>query len=352
MRKFGEYDLKKLSDSRMLYMRNPPKFVYALVAIIIVVLAGTIVWSAVTVKAQEVQVAGIIVSEDKQILYAGISGTISNIGFKEGDEIGAGDVIAEFDKTAIDLAIQRDEDAAAALNKQIECIDTMREHIVKGDPSQPFSQSPDEIQYYYMFRTYLSSFDSFNGNADLQNNLNDQMLSQLTSQRSTLLSNLTSTQAELNSYKAALSNYDVTAAIPGILHFDAPVVMGMMLQAGTQIGSISNPSADKMIEMYVTAGQRAKIDAGQECRFVIDGLAQTEYGSIRGTVRSISSDAILQNNGAYFRVLVDFDSKYIEDSKGGRINITNGMTVRAWVTYEKVTYLKYWMEQLGLGKYF
>ncbi|WP_048112614.1 HlyD family efflux transporter periplasmic adaptor subunit [Candidatus Methanoplasma termitum] len=125
----------------------------------------------------------------------------------------------------------------------------------------------------------------------------------------------------------------------------------MTLQAGSMIGSVSNPIADRYVDLYITAAQRALIDVGQECNFTIDGLAQTEYGSINGTVESISSDAITQEGGAYFRVKVSFDADYIQDSKGGKVNLSNGMTVRAWVTYEKVTYLKYWMEQLGLGKY-
>lgn len=51
-------------------------------------------------------------------------------------------------------------------------------------------------------------------------------------------------------------------------------------------------------------------------------------------------------------VIVEFDPQYVEDSKGNRTDISNGMTARVWVKYDKITYMKYWMEQIGLGKYF
>jgi len=130
------------------------------------------------------------------------------------------------------------------------------------------------------------------------------------------------------------------------------ILKGMYVQAGALVGSISGGDGDRVIEMYILSGDRSKIDIGQECRFTVDGLAQTEYGSLRGTVMDISSDAIAQQGAIIFKVTIGFEDTHISDSKGGEVEIRNGMTVRAWVTYEKVTYFKYLMEQIGLGDYF
>ncbi|MCL1905362.1 MAG: HlyD family efflux transporter periplasmic adaptor subunit, partial [Methanomassiliicoccaceae archaeon] len=333
MRKFGEYDMKKLSDSRMLYMRNPPKFAYIFTAIVIVILIGTVIWSAVTIKTEQVQVAGIITSEGKQTLSAGVSGTIYNINYYEGDAVSVGDVIAEFDKTDVNLEIIKREALISSLTKQTDCIYIMQTHIVNNDLTQPFTQSEDEIRFYYMFSNYVTSFISCGGNTILENNLNDQYLAQLTSERSTLTANKATVEAELETYKAMLTKYDIKALMPGTLHFDVPISTGIMLQAGTQIGNVSDPSSNKIIEMYIWSGERSKIDVGQECSFTVDGLAQTEYGSVKGVVKSISSDAMIGEGGAFFRVIVEFEKEYIEDSKGGRIPLSNGMTVRAWITY-------------------
>jgi multidrug efflux pump subunit AcrA (membrane-fusion protein) len=150
--------------------------------------------------------------------------------------------------------------------------------------------------------------------------------------------------------KASRSKYSVRSSIGGILHYDSDVYTGITLQIGTVIGSISDPYEKKTIEMYILSAERSKIEEGQECRFTVDGLAQTEYGSLKGTVRSISSDAIVKDNYAMFKVIVEFDDDSIRDSRGKEVKLENGMTVTAWVIYEKMTYMKYYAEQLGLGK--
>jgi len=335
----------------LLYMRNPPRFTYIFVLIVVIILTGVIIWSSITIKSEQVQVSGIITTEGKQTLSANVTGIVYNVHFEEGSMVSAGDVIAEFDKTEMNIEIAKRESLIASLTIQIDCINTMQLQIVNGDLNQPFTQSENEIRFYYMFETYVESFNAYSGNPAMQNSLNTQTLAQLTSERSTFVAQRISVQAELDSYSAALSRYDITASITGILHLDAPLRVGTMLQAGTQIGSISDPNMGKVIEMYIWSGERSKIEVGQECSFTIDGLAQTEYGSIKGVVRSISSDAIISDGAAFFRVIVEFDAEYIEDSRGNKITLTNGMTVRAWITYEKITYLKYWMEQIGLGKY-
>ena len=351
MRKFGEYDMRKLSDSRIFYLRKPPKFTYIFVVIVITILVGTLIWSAVTVKAEQIQVAGIITSENKQTLVANVSGIVHSVNYEAGDTVSAGDIIVEFDKTEINIEIVKREALILSLTKQMDCIYTFQQHIIDSDLTQPFTRSEDEIQFYYAFETYIISFNACMGNETLENNLNTQTLSQLTSERSTLSANRIALEAELDSYYAALSRYDIRASISGILHFDSPISRGTVLQTGTPIGSISDTDSGRIVEMFIRSGERSKIEVGQECSFVVDGLAQTEYGSVKGVVKSISSDAIMTENGAFFRVIVEFDAEYIEDSRGGKINLTNGMTVRAWITYEKVTYLKYWLEKMGLGKY-
>ncbi|MCL2143279.1 MAG: HlyD family efflux transporter periplasmic adaptor subunit [Methanomassiliicoccaceae archaeon] len=156
-------------------------------------------------------------------------------------------------------------------------------------------------------------------------------------------------EVNIEAQETARSKYFIRSAIGGILHYDTDVFAGITLQIGTVIGSISDPDEKKIIEMYIPSGERSRIEEGQECRFTVDGLAQTEYGSIKGKVKSISDDAIVKDNYAVFKVVVEFDADHITDSKGNEVKLENGMTVTAWITYEKVTYMKYYADQLGLG---
>jgi multidrug resistance efflux pump len=351
MRKFGEYDLSRLSDSRLLYMRNPPKFTYIFTGAVIVALAGILIWSSFAVKAEQVESAGVIVTEDRFVIMPEITGTVSEIKAKEGAIVGKGDVILSFDKTDIDLNISSLEKEKDRLDRRIANIDKMVDVTYSKDPKQPFTNTDDQKEFYAMFQNYRSNFVSYTGTPELIESLNYQTRSSLLAERSSVSVSLTNAETSLKAYRNSLARYDLTAVSPGVVHYDVFVSAGMVLPAGTQIGSINSSESTKVIEVYIPSYQRSRIEAGQECKFTVDGLPQTEYGSISGNVLSISSDAILQGNGAFFKTVIEFDADSIEDSKGGKVSLVNGMTVRVWITYEKMTYLKYWLDQLGLGDY-
>jgi multidrug efflux pump subunit AcrA (membrane-fusion protein) len=203
-----------------------------------------------------------------------------------------------------------------------------------------------------MFEQYLLDLKVYGTSIEGLDNVKFQTKSTVIKDRNASAANLDAVESEISRYNAMLSRYDIKALGQGTLHFDGVITPGMVIQAGTQIGSVSGPDNEKIIEAYISSADRSKIDVGQECRFAVDGLAQTEYGSVKGKVKSISSDAIVQNGAVYFRIVIEFDPDHMTDSKGNTVPLINGMTVRAWVTYEKITYLKYWMEQIGLGDYF
>jgi len=351
MKKFGEYDLSKLSDSRLLYMRNPPKFAYIFTVVVIAVLVVILIWSSFAIKAEEVESTGIIVTEDRFVIMSEVTGTIVEISLKEGDAAEKGDIILSFDKTGIDLEISALENEKDRLSNRIGYIDKMIDATYRSNPMQPFSNTGDQREFYSMFQIYSSSHASCLGNQELINALNSQTRAPLHAERNAASTSLTNTEASLKAYENSLSKYDIVAMCPGIIHYDVFIGKGMVLPAGTHLGSISSSESTTIIEMYVPSFQRSRIDIEQECKFTVDGLPQTEYGHISGKVRSISSDAFIQSNGAFFKVVIEFDADMIEDSKGGEVNLVNGMTVRAWITYEKMTYLKYWLDQLGLGEY-
>lgn len=352
MKRFGEYDLSKLSDSRLLYLRNPPKFAYIFTAIIITLLAIILVWSSFSVRSEQVESTGLIITEDRFVIMPEVTGTVVEINVKEGDAVERGDVILSFDKTGVELEISTSENERKRLSDRIGYIDTMIDATNKSNPEQPFFNTGDQREFYAMFQNYRSSFDTYNGNQEMIDSLNNQTRTSLLTERGTLSTSLSSADANLRIYKNNLLKYDLTAVSPGTVHFDTFVSKGMILSSGTQIGSINGLESMKMIELRIPSYQRSRIDAGQECSFAVDGLPQTEYGSLKGKVISISSDASIQESGAFFTVIIGFDADTIKDSKGGEVNLVSGMTVRTWITYEKTTYLKYWMEQAGLGYFF
>ena len=97
MRRLGEYDFKKMSDSRIMYLQRPPNFLVIFLVFVIIVLVGLCLWSNVAVKADTVETAGIIVSVDKTPLTLETDGKIAKIHVKEGEYANKGDVLLTLD---------------------------------------------------------------------------------------------------------------------------------------------------------------------------------------------------------------------------------------------------------------
>lgn len=353
MKKIGDYNLNKLSDSRLLYIRRPPKFTYIITLIIVIALAGIIIWSSYAIKAEQIQSAGVLTTENKQSFSPEVTGTISTVYFQEGDMISAGDVIIELDKSEINVKMESLKTQKEKLEKRVENLDKIIEQVSRNYGfKQPFKNEGDEREFYAMFEKYLADRKTYNGDSDMLKVLRYQTEGELFAQRNDCINNKTNIEAEMSTYDTILPKYSISSNSDGIIHFDTKLHKGVILQAGEQIGSIHNPDEKKVIEMYVSSADRSKIETGQECRFVVDGLAQTEYGSVQGKVSKISSDATMQNGSATFKVVVEFDTDHMTDSSGGIVHLSNGMTVRAWVIYEKLTYLEYFIEKLGLKELF
>ena len=100
----------------------------------------------------------------------------------------------------------------------------------------------------------------------------------------------------------------------------------------------------------LSSSDRPRIHEGDEVSLVIGGLNQAEYGTVPGKVISIDEDATLdnENGNVYFKVKVKPDVTYLEDSKGERVNLTIGMVTETRVKYEKITYMKYFLELIGV----
>ena len=98
------------------------------------------------------------------------------------------------------------------------------------------------------------------------------------------------------------------------------------------------------------SSDRPRINVGNEVALAVGGLLQSEYGTIPGKVVSIDEDATIDNESGstYFKVKVKPDKTYLKDSKGERVNLTLGMVAETRVKYEKVTYMKYILELIGI----
>ena len=73
----------------------------------------------------------------------------------------------------------------------------------------------------------------------------------------------------------------------------------------------------------------------------------SSWGVRRGSYPELC-DGIVSENAVMFKVTVSFEDSSVKDSKGNEVKIVNGMTSTVWTVYEKSTYLKYFLDKLGI----
>ena len=155
--------------------------------------------------------------------------------------------------------------------------------------------------------------------------------------------------SQKDSYEKSKEQYIVTAQSDGVVHLNTPLTVGMVIQSGNLIGTVNNKEENMIVETMLPSTDRPRIHVGDEVSLVVGGLNQAEYGTIPGNVVSIDEDATIdnENGNIYFKVKVKPDRIYLEDSKGERVNLTVGMVTETRVKYEKITYMKYFLELIG-----
>ena len=128
----------------------------------------------------------------------------------------------------------------------------------------------------------------------------------------------------------------------------------MVIQSASTIASISAQMDQYIIVAYVSPQDVVRVKKGNRVNITVNGLTQSIYGTITGTVVSIDSDITesqdSENNSSYFKVYIKPDEKYLVSKSGNKANISNGMTVETRIEYDEETYFDYVMEALGVLK--
>lgn len=348
MTKMGECDLSRLSDGRIQYLHNPPKFIYIFVFSVVIILLGTLFWSAVTVKAEEIQGQGTVTTPGTVSITPLTDAKVTNIYYEDGSYVTEGRVLIQLDNSNV-IGPYETYSSLYEYYKEHKLLTKSMLNALNSEsnpPVNPFNPSGDEEEktFYDLFEGYKSKYSGCKDKEE-RDELKRQYVQSYTSELSTFTEKEKDAENSFNQCKTKIENCEVRALGSGIVHYDGVITIGMMLSTGNAIGSIS-PQTEKIVEMYVSPNVRAKMDVGQECKFTINGLLQSEYGEVEGMIESISSNTIRDNNsGLYFRVTVSFDAEFLKDKNGEEVPIINGMQTNVWVVYEKSTYFQYFIDK-------
>ncbi|MBQ3558882.1 MAG: HlyD family efflux transporter periplasmic adaptor subunit [Agathobacter sp.] len=366
------HTLEQLKDSRFLFDKQIPAFGYMLIVIVAVFLGGAVVWSMNTPKVYTIQAQGTVTNTDASYVMCTYTGEIETSYMEEGKLVEAGDTLFTIKSTDYNLQKVQLEDSRLAYEKKISQYQKLVKSI-KDNVNYFDSANPDDELYFSTFETYkakveqsvldtsmyeIYGYSEEQIEAELvknQGKISEIYYSTLQSAESAIQEaqlQIVSIDAQLSAISSGQEAYVVKASTSGILHKLADYKPGMVVQTTTTVATITPENGERVIEAYVSTADMARMHEGDEVQIVVDGLSQSVYGTIVGTVRQIDSNVTTQQgqDGAtmqVFRVLIDMDTDYMISQTGDKVDVVNGMTVVARVQYNKVTYFNYVLEKLG-----
>lgn len=364
--------IKELKDSQFLFDKNPPAFGYLLIIIVAIFMCFAFVWSVYTPKVYTIQAKGVVTNEDANYVMCTYTGEIDTCYMQEGALVEQGDVLFTVKSTDYDLQEEQLKENKNVYVKQVSQNELLVKSI-KDDINYFDEEDAEDSLYYNTFEAYKSKvsqnvvdvttykaygYTNEQIEAELlknQGKIDEIYYSTIQEAESTIeqaKQQIASIDAQLAAVSSGQSAYEVKATATGILHLLGNYKSGMVVQTTNTVATITPENSKRVIEAYVSTADMARMHEGDNVQIVMDGLSQSVYGTITGTVVQIDSNVTIQqandgSNTQVFKILIEMDSDYMVSESGDKVNITNGMTAVARIRYDKVTYFNYILEKLG-----
>ena len=365
--------MEQLRDSSLLFEKELPKFGYMILLIITFSIVGVIVWSTNAKKLYTIISQGTVTSSESNYVMPAYTGEIEQCYMEEGMLVQEGDILFTIKSTDFNLQEQQLLKSKEAYEVQIKQLELLVKSIKDNTNYFDATNSEDEL-YYSTFESYKSQVtqNTFSGEAYRAYGYTDEQIegellknqgkiseiyySAIQSTENSIKEaelQISSIDAQLAAIESGQSEYTVKAVSSGVLHMLADYKSGMVVQTGAAVATITPENAEVIIEAYVSTADMARMDEGDTVQMAVDGLIQSVYGNISGTVISIDSNVtsmqgVNNQNQTVFKIKIRPDVDYLVSKSGKKVNLSNGMTLETRIFYDEVTYFDYTLEKLGL----
>lgn len=364
--------MEQLRDSRLLFEKKLPPFGYALIIIVAISLIAVIIWSIFAHKNYMIISNGIVTNSEANYVMSAYSGVIDKSYMYEGKVVSEGDELFWVRSTDYNLQQEQLVHNKKAYEKRVEKLKLLIKSI--NEDNNYFEPSKaEDLLYYSMFENYKAQIEqnTFDASAYKSYGYSDEQIENEIKKNEAKIAEIyhstiknvgasideanmqiLSIEAQVLAIEKGQTEYCVMASSSGVLHMMADYKEGMVVQAGNAIASITPQNADIIIESYISTSDRARIEVGDTVQLAVDGLIQSVYGNITGIVTSVDSNvtSIESGNGQssnVFKIKIKPNNNYVISRSGDKVNLSNGMSVEARITYDKVTYFQYLLEKLG-----
>lgn len=364
--------LSQMRDSRLLFEKQLPPFGYFFILLVTVFLAAIILWSIQAPKAYMITAHGTVTSSHSNYVMSGYSGEIGSCNMKEGQLVDEGEVLFTIKSTDYDVQQKQLEESRETYEIQVSQYERPVQSI-KDDTNYFDASKAEDDLYYSAYEAYKSQVVQNELNTDsyrAYGYTDEQIVSELEKNQGKIAEiyysaiqnaqnaiqeakvQIASIDAQLSAIGSGQAEYSIKATASGRLHLLADYKPGMVVQASGTVATITPENSETILESYVSTADMARMKKGDTVKIAIDGLTESVYGNIKGTVEQIDTNLTVQENGDgttanVFRIKIKPEVDYLVNKSGDKVDLVNGMTALARIEYDKVTYFQYVLEKLG-----
>lgn len=365
--------MEQLRDSRLLFEKKLPAFGFMILLVVAFSVVGVIIWSFYAHKPYMIISQGTVTNSNSSCVMPVYTGEIEQCYMEEGKLVQQGDVLFTIKSTDFNLQEEQLLVSKQTYEEQVGKLQLLVKSIKDNQNYFDASKSEDEL-YYSTFEVYMSqiSQNTFDGSTYQTYGYTDEQIerelvknqekraeiyySAIQSAENSIKEarlQIASIEAQLAAVGSGKLEYSVKAGCTGILHMLADYKVGMVVQTGSAVATITPENSEMIVEAYVSTADMARMEEGNSVQIAVDGLIQSVYGNISGIVVSIDSNLTTMEgeNGqsnSVFKIKVKPAVDYVISKSGKKVNLANGMTVETRITYDEVTYFDYVLEKLGL----
>ncbi|MGL5648859.1 MAG: HlyD family efflux transporter periplasmic adaptor subunit, partial [Clostridium sp.] len=177
-----------------------------------------------------------------------------------------------------------------------------------------------------------------------------QLLSQINGTLNGDKSNDEQLKIKIKELKDILANGQVKANHNGVIYIPQVPTVGMVLQAGQQIGEIL-PNNDKFkVKLIIPNDEIGNVKKGDTVKYSFVSFPYTEYGFMQGTLENINVTSELnpKTGLSYYEGDSTLSGNTISNKQGKTGEIKLGMACEVKIISRKEKMLYYILNQLGL----
>jgi len=348
----------------MLYSKNPPRFMTAIIIVILVSMVAAVALAGVSEKSEVIRGAGIIQSADKTYIMSMNSGKIDDIFVKEGQYAEEGDVLVKISVVEWEAQLEMYANLTdyfwgilggyVTMNEKVKRYDITKDIRANSNNQNPFDIILNRFMYiiYESFLEQMSFIEADDNHTLIENRQSflDQTLKECNQMILQYEPTYKQTLYQKEYLQTIIEESNIRAPISGIVHFETILNKGVVISANALIISISNEVSDRGAIVILQLPVAYRPYLSEDCLVLLEvvGYPSTKFGKLDGKITEISSDSTVDASGnIWFTAIVNIEETMLR-GKDGSVQVVNGMMITASIIYEESTWLEWLLKGFGI----